>query len=348
MLNNISPVEISLDDVRRKHEEYETTVMAIQAISRIINRFYIESQNSSATKISFGRKMDTSDANKVHPNNFVTPDIVIQFGDSWGMVAEAKRTMPRNHDNQWRNTVSQIEKYDDHLKGWWTGDGYLLESNIVLLIDVDRSIDFSHYLQALINDGQIESFSQPTAIIEFFKKQEVKQFLRIRKVWGTIKPTELQDLLSSGKSISVEGLVDSQKFYDHEPDAVEYTMILLWQTVFTERKVNSIFDEKSKTWLIVVDLDELTDYLQKLYGHRSNEHRERTFPRRQWIKKAVDAFVTLGYATRKDKNTYIIKFKKLTKGDIFEKFYRHRLLESKLKGEKNIEQLALFPDQKRE
>lgn len=322
--------DLTIDEIRKKVEEYETTIMALQAFSKTIQDFYNIKDVKAKEFVSYGRKMDTSSSNRIHPNNTATPDTVIQIGDDWGIVIEAKRTMPRNENERWKETVNQIQKYDDDLVGWWTKDGRIKSSNIALLIDVDRSIDFANYLQDLVDSKEITQFEKPTAIVEFFKKQEVKQFLHVREVWGNLEPKELSRRLKSGKSIPVEGLIDNKRFYDQEPSVVEYTMVLLWQVVFTERYLNSDFDEISKNWLIKVDLDELTEYLQKLYGSKSNEERERTYPRRKWIKKALDAFVRLDLAKfDKTNENYTIKFRRLQRGDIFLRFSKHRIINPK-------------------
>jgi len=333
----------SIEDVREKVEEYGTTIMALRAFCQIITDFHTDNGPSAVSRISYGRKMNTSSKNRVHPNNSATPDAVIQVGDRWGMVVEAKRTMPKNIDDRWRATVDQMMKYDDTLQGWWTANGVLNPTNVVLLVDVDRSIDFSRYIQSLIDSNEIPPFQCPTAIVEFFKKQEVKQFLRVRQVWGKTEPSSLAQKLESGKSIAAEGLIDGQRFYDQEPGAVEYTMVLLWQVVFTERYFSSKFDEISKSWFIEVDLDELTVDLQNLYGNKSNEARERTFPRKKWIQKALEAFVLLNLAFRSDdKNKYVVKFKKLRGGDLFQRFYKHREVTKKKINKDNLGQLELF------
>jgi hypothetical protein len=333
----------SVDDIQRKVEEYETTIMALRAFCKIITDYHKSDDSSVVCHTSYGRRMSTSANNRVHPSNTATPDAVIQIGDYWGMIVEAKRTMPKNNNDCWRDTVNQMRKYDDKLQGWWTANGELSLANVALLVDVDRSIDFSRYVQLLIDGNKVPSFQGPTAIIEFFKKQEVKQFLRVRQVWGRVEPQELAHKLESGKSIPVEGLIDGQRFYDEEPEAVEYTMVLLWQTIFTERYFGTKFDETAKVWLIEVDLDELTEYLQKLYGHKSNEARERTFPRKKWIQKALEAFVLLNLAVRSgEKNKYIIKFRRLRGGDLFQRFYKHRGMAKKKNAKENPSQPELF------
>lgn len=336
-----------VDEIRQKIEEYETTIMGLRALCKVISDHYKADNPTTPLRTSFGRRMTTSSANCVHPNNTATPDAVIQIEDDWGMVVEAKRTMPQNNNDRWRNTVDQLRKYDDNLVGWWTSSGELIPANITLLIDVDRSIDFSRYVQSLIDNGEISTFQNPTSIIEFFKKQEVKQFLHVRQVWGRLEPNNLSQKLEGGKSISVEGLIDGQRFYDQEPEAVEYTMVLLWQTVFTERYIGTKFDELAKVWLIDVDLDELTESLQKLYGQKSNEARERTFPRKRWIKKALDAFVLLDLAFHLEgNNKYVVKFKRFRGGDLFQRFYKHRISAKKKDATTNFGQLELFETNK--
>jgi len=333
----------SFDDVRRKVEEYETTIMALRALCNIIIDFHQSDKQQRESRVSYGRRMDTSTSNKIHPNNNATPDAIIQIGDDWGMIVEAKRTMPKNENNRWRDTVDQMRKYDDTLHGWWTKDGLLTASNLALLVDSDRSIDFSRYIQSLINGNDIEQFQNPTGIYEFYKKQEVKQFLHIRKIWGSAEPQNLNRKMESGKSVSVEGLIEGQRFYDQEPEAVEYIMVLLWQIVFTERYLVSKFDEYSKVWLVEVELDELTEYLQNLYGNKSNEARERTYPKKKWIQKALEAFLIMGLADRTSKkDVYKIKFKKLKGVDLFQRFYKHREIAVKQRSKKGPNQPELF------
>lgn len=337
---NIPPLE----DIRQKIEDYETTILAIQAFQRVVNTYIEQSQPNQTINFCIGRGMTTSEKNRVKVNNKVTPDLVIQVGSSFGFVIEAKKSLPRNSNNRWRQTISQLEKYDDDLKGWWTKNGCLPTFNLTLLIDVDRSIDFSRYIQGLIDNGDVEQFNKPISIIEFFKKQEVKQFLRIRQVWGNLNPLSLQKQLESGKSVPIEGLIDSLKYYDNEPE-VEYTMVLLWQHVFNERRQDESFDEISKSWLIEINVDEITEYLQNLYGNKTNIPRERTFPRKKWIIKALDAFVTINLAKKSQPpNGYIVYFKKFRGGDIFKRFYHFRLINEKEINKSKSIQLELFPN----
>ena len=341
MPNNLSNTP-SLEDVIQKIEDYGTTILAIQAFQRIAETFFEQNHPDQPVLSCIGRVMTTSENNHISQNNKVTPDLVIQVGSKFGFVIEAKKSLPKNSDNQWKQTITQLEKYDDNLQGWWTEEGYFPIFNLTLLIEVDRSIDFSRYFQSLIDNGEIENFYRPISIIEFFKKQEVKQFLRIRKVWGNLIPSTFQTKLESGISVPVEGLIDSLKYYDNEPE-VEYTMVLLWQDVFNERRQDESFDEISKSWPLFINIDELTEYLQKLYGNKSSISRERTFPRRKWIIKALDAFVVLNYA-KKDltSNNYVVYFKKFRGGDIFKRFYNFRLISKKDLVTTNSIQLELF------
>ena len=146
MLNNQLNIP-PLEDVRQKIEDYETTILAIRAFQRVVNTYIEQSQPNQITHFCIGRGMTTSDKNRVKVNNKVTPDLVIQVGNAFGFVLEAKKSLPRNSNNRWRQTISQLEKYDDNLKGWWTKNGCLPTFNLTLLIDVDRSIDFARYIQ---------------------------------------------------------------------------------------------------------------------------------------------------------------------------------------------------------
>ena len=67
----------------------------------------------------FGRRMDTSVNNPVIPSSTVTPDLVAQKAEDFGIVAEIKRSLSSD-PTTWTQHIDQIRKYDDRLKGWWT------------------------------------------------------------------------------------------------------------------------------------------------------------------------------------------------------------------------------------
>jgi len=56
-----------------------------------------------------GRRMATSTENRISPSNVVTPDCVVQFQESQGLVAEAKLGLPRNEEI-WDDDIKQLGK----------------------------------------------------------------------------------------------------------------------------------------------------------------------------------------------------------------------------------------------
>jgi hypothetical protein len=77
--------------------------------------------------------MTTSAANRGSPDNDVTPDCVLQFGRTHGLVAEAKLGLPKDSGG-WDKDIAQLEKYDDDLSGWWTSDEKLPMHDLVALV----------------------------------------------------------------------------------------------------------------------------------------------------------------------------------------------------------------------
>jgi hypothetical protein len=58
----------------------------------------------------------------------------------------AKKSLPQNNNDNWRDVVDQLLKYDDDLTGWWTDNEFISVSCPVLLLHISRSADFGMYL----------------------------------------------------------------------------------------------------------------------------------------------------------------------------------------------------------
>lgn len=338
------PNPVSLEDVKASIEAYGTTIMALQAMICFMKSQSIINGAGNEVRASIGRRMKTSNNNKIQPSTKITPDLVLQVDSTFGMVFEAKRLMPKNSNNQWQKCIDQMNKYDDDLLNWWTADGTIDSCNISLLMDSDWATEFSKYIQSFIDSDPNHQFLHPFSILEFYKKQELKQFLRIKKIWGNLSDPNIQGILESGHSELCESLIENLKFYDSEPEFVEYTMAILWQHVFSEKRTSVVFDEMMNAWPIKVSVLELTSEVQKSYGQNGISPNDPTFPHIGWIREALTAFVKLGLAEKLDvTDEFVIKYKLFHGVDIFEKFFKHR---QKTKSEISSEsQPVLFPQE---
>lgn len=342
-----SSTDMSIDEILINIENYRTTIQAIQIFIGFITWDNQNKEKLPDTNESIGRRMDTSSKNRINQLITITPDIAIQRNSELGYVVEAKKSLPRN-TKYWRRIVEQLEKYDDDLYGWWTEDECIKNSCIVLLIEISRSADFKNYLLNLIQSENLK-FVKPLSIVEFTRSPNFKQYIFIRKLWGEIEDQDLSEILESGKKIPIEEVLASfgeKKFYDSQP-ITEYIMEILWQVIFTERKSETEYDNEFKAWVFEINLDELTNDLQNLYGSEGNNPREVCYPRIGWVREAMEGFVNLGLAQKTSgKGNYIVLFKRLT-GNVIEMLSKHRQ-NSIMQKQDDTRQLSLFDNKNKE
>lgn len=325
-------------------EDYTTTIHALQSFISFATWDKSAAKPLATSKSSLGRRMDTSPDNSISPNSVVTPDAVIQRDEGLGYVVEAKKSLPRNQD-YWRAIVTQLQKYDDELAGWWNEGEMIHTCCIVLLIEISRAGAFSRYWASL-EEGEGLNFNNPVSIVEFTRSPEVRQFIFIRKNRGDIEPDDLSRRLEDGCKVPSEDVIASygeKKFYDSEP-VTEHTMEILWQVLFNEMKSEKDYDEQDRAWLLPVNLNDLTEDLQRLYGSTGSEPRRVAFPRVQWVRNAMDAFVSLELAQKVDDSQYYVVYFKKIRGDVLERFVKHREAKPGKRRETYAEQLSFLAD----
>jgi hypothetical protein len=291
---------------------------------------------------SFGHHMLTSPQNKIVKNNEVKPDAVIQFTDKFGLITEIKTSLPEN-SNYWRKDVDQIIKYDDRLKGWWTVDEYISDYNCVLLIEVNRSLEFKSFLFGLRDKGEI-TLSDAICGISFVRTPRLSEQIYFEPRWGTIKDQVLYKKLENGISIPIEKVktyYGNIKFCDHEPE-VEWLIAVMWNDVFITKKNEDIYDPATKRYLINVEVNALAHDLQNNFGciairnipssNSPNHPGEVEFPKISWVRKALDFLVTIKYAQKISDDEYTI-FYRLIRKEIIEYFATLRINEKRKKPE---------------
>jgi hypothetical protein len=302
------------------------------------------------SKHSIGREMTTGTNNKVVCNNNITPDIVVQKSSSEGYVVEVKCGLPKNKDH-WKDKVTQFIKYDDQeLKGWWTETEFIKSINLVGLLHQSRAMDFYDFFMRELADRGI-TLENRFAIIQYNREIRVHTFINLQIIQGEIMDEALNQRLRSSIAVPIEKVISNPdykdlKFYDVQP-RVEYVMYLLWQDLFPEK--NAIMgenNEDSKSNEFLVSASELTNDLQRAYGNYANESREKSFPRIDWIKSALDMFVDIDLATKHNDDEYTVYYKDLRKKDVIEEFAERiaQLKEGKSE-ELDTEQLELFDEE---
>ena len=157
---------------KNKINDYKQTVHSVLAFAAIIVHDGISQRPNS--QFGFGRRMETSKDNSETPSNKITPDLVAQKSKQYGIVAEAKKALDKDQSN-WNQHVKQLRKYDDDLKGWWTENEMITNSNIIMLIHHTRGRLFRDFLYKCKNEDP-NSVGPNTCIVEFNESPETETY----------------------------------------------------------------------------------------------------------------------------------------------------------------------------
>lgn len=269
-------------------------------------------------KFEIGRRLTTTAHNKVSPDTDVTPDCTIQMGQTWGIVAEAKLGLPKDV-SLWEESFTQLLKYDDSLLGWWTVTQQIETHDIVALVPLERAVSFSDRLEA----WQVENnrtFQRNVAVIGFFKKSGVKDFMALMKHSGALTNGDLDQRLREVKLIAFDILITKyrdRKFVDHMPP-LPYLLHIMWDHLFT-RYAADVEDEKGGVNPLEVTVERITEDLQEYFGFKSSGPRSPGIPPPRWVIKALNALVSSKMATRIDEGKYLVVYKR-TRVDTLRKF----------------------------
>jgi len=334
-----------LDDLTRKRDEaedYEQTEKALLAFAAFIVHDGRSLRDGS--HFGLGRRMNRPATPPETASPVVTPDIVAQKSPKYGIVAEAKKSLPSDR-KLWEKYARQIQKYEGKLVGWWTDDGTIPSSDTAVLVHYSRSRAFRRYLEEL--EGEFFP-----SVIEFHKSSERVEYIAFRLEHGSIADGDLKRRLDDAVEIpfdKVLGSFPNIKYYDAEPP-LALLLTNLWLDALPSRIGDTTRDESIKAHRISVTVQDLTNELQKAYGSASLDSDERSveFPKGSWIRRALEELVTHGLGERDEshKDRYEIHFRRL-QGDVLEKFIELEMREKRSTPPTratNVEHLPLFED----
>jgi len=323
-----------------KVKDYEQTVDAILAFASFVVHDGISQRPNS--QFGFGRRMKTSPKNLETPSTEITPDLVAQKSKNFGIVAEAKKSLDQDASN-WIQHVKQLRKYDDNLKGWWTGDEMINTSNVVMLIHQSRGRLFRDFLEKCKNEDP-NSVGPKTSVIEFNESPETEPYYFFRIEYGKVQNSELMQSLYEGRQIPLERVKQSFsniQYYDAEPP-LPLLLMRLWTDYLPSKLDEGEYDEQKKAMLLKVSVNDVTDELQKAFGSKAlhKDDRSGEFPTQKWIKKAFDQLASYNLAKRSSENDEYFIFFKTLRGDVLERFIQYE--SKKGKDEPSPKQLDIF------
>jgi len=147
-----STLDQQIRSVRAEVNDYLETVQGICALCHEIRFDPVSRQVRPEVRYCLGRRMTTSVRNRVQPDTAVSPDLVIQSDDTYGIVAEARLRFPRDAQERVAK-LRQLEKYDDDLSGWYTEAGTVERFDIVLLTHDTSTVDASDFIGGMLQAG---------------------------------------------------------------------------------------------------------------------------------------------------------------------------------------------------
>lgn len=323
---------------------YQQTVNALLAFAALV----VHDGRSRRANACFGlgRRMTTSKVNPIAPNQNVTPDLVAQKSLGYGVVAEAKRSLPKDQA-RWTSILEQLRKYDDTLTGWWAKHGRVAKANAILLLHQSRSRPFVKFTESAVKDDA-QVFGPSSSIVEFGESQEQKSFYHFRLEHGRIDDEEISGRLEVGVQVPIERVLKTfshVQYYDDNPPLL-LVLVNLWMDYFPSLMQKESFDAEEKVWRIEVSLSNTVSEIQRAHGSGALASDERScrFPRKEVIRQAFTWLETHKMASRiaNKKDSYVIFYRKLRR-DVKEHFAK--LDTSTGRDEDDaLEQLPLFPD----
>lgn len=305
------PLEDRITRAAEAADLYESTVQALLTFAAFVTHDGTELRPDS--HFGFGRRLEIvatqeeavgedtpgqgeEEAEEVEPLT-VTPDLVAQKSASYGIVAEVKGGLAQGSD-VWDSHLDQLELYDRPMIGWWTDSEMIPKANAVLLVHRSRSRQFVQYLETEIAEGR-RSLSANAAVIEFVRSNQVSSNYSFTVEWGGIIDEDLS--LAESAEVPLEKVVNEFgeiQFYDAEPPLPMF-LEFLWGEFFG-RIGDLEFDPDKRHWPFLVTVKGVTEELQKAYGSKApalaRDDRSCEFPRRKWVKRALDALVALELA----------------------------------------------------
>lgn len=294
---------------------YEQTVRALIAFAALVVHDGRERRPDG--EFGLGRRMT-----RAIDSLEVTPDLVAQKSTSYGIAAEAKRTLGREQ-NHWIKCVLQASKYRVPLQGWFTPDAGVAKHDAVVLVHQTRARQLARYLEQQVRDGKLED--PGVSLVEFNESVEATVYYFFRLERGGIADVELHQVLDTGRDVPINDVLQSfanVRYYDSRPP-MPLLLSYLWTDYFPSFLSFAEFDEKTKTRRIRVNVQSVTQELQVANGSAALKRDARSveFPKFSWVQ---DAFVRLrkfGLAKPVDGQSgdYDVYYKAF-KGDVRQRF----------------------------
>lgn len=329
-----------IQEITEECDNYKHTVWALLAFANHSRWDFERNEIYPDSQYSLGRRMTTAKDSK---DNIVTPDLVVQRTSQYGLVCEAKKSLPSNREF-WEDTLEQLLKYDTITEGWFNTSQQIDNYDIIFMTDISRSVDFGDFFEK-----SDKKQAHKIAIVGFEPTTETRgTFITLKKERGALTDTTLNDSLRRVTKVSfskIEITIGKIKFYDSEPPVV-YTTRIFWENICGARKSADTWSKDKKAHILQMTVEDVTDELQEFFGQPSRGEREQEIPNQKWVRKTLDFLVDVRYAEKIEEGQYTVFWKEI-RGDTLERFAKLWLELKKKKPRKKTKgkQLKLFESQ---
>jgi len=249
---------------------------------------------------------------------FVTPDLGVLLPNDYGVLAEVKRSFPKD-TKFWMGDFRQLMSYDDDLTGWPSRSQKVDSHDIVLLLHQTRAISVKDFYEQ--NQAEIK-ITRPFCIIEFNRDSEGQEFFFFRTVAGAVSQKSLAERLRKGIPVPMSIYLvqySTIKLYDASPP-LPYLLELIWTHIVAFKVSNTPgykIPSKNQKVKVEVTPDEICDRLETnftFHGLHQNhaDGRQPKVVEKNWVREACEALVKFGDAKWADslKKTLTVNFVK--------------------------------------
>jgi hypothetical protein len=307
--------------IRKDCDDYCDTVLALKAFA---HEMLWDGSDIIDGPAFFGRSMTTSSANRISPDNTVTPDLIVQPQPQYGVVAEAKIALSSDPKKRVRKLLA-LQKYDDDLTGWKTDDEKIKRHDVVLLCHNFHGTEVCDQLRDLQQTSAI-TFDRKFAVVSFIRGQQTETWMSLALEMGDLSDTAKKDKLRKRLQIRLDHIAGNPRFasveiYDHPPP-LPMLMHFIEQVVVNDLDQNELLRHRQhQPVLKSYSVDDMRDRLATSFALPQDKSRTPKVPRRASVKEAMEAFVALGWAQRaaEPKGYYLYTVKK-RHGNLFERF----------------------------
>ncbi len=199
-------VERYVKQIREQANAYERTIQTIIAFDSAARWDDTYSSYLDNTFFFQGRRLIKEETPS--KNNYVSPDIVLQLSNEYGIVAEIKITGSSNQD--FENAYKQLKNYDRDLIGWKTKDGRIKSHDISLLVnDLKRNIAKRFF------EGK--ALQREFSLVACALISEANEYCKIEKYYGAYTDERLEEKFSDPIAVPLEKIIakiSAIKFYE--------------------------------------------------------------------------------------------------------------------------------------